>query len=311
VATGEAWQSHVLPDDLPLLRDALESVAARACDVVLRTLDSEGKVRWIRLMGVPFADEQGRVRRLEGFTADLTARVEQERELERRVALRTRELLSANEDMEGFTYTVSHDLRAPLRAIAASSTILLREYGDKLDESARDELRRHSAAAKRLSTLIDDLLRLTRIGRQQMAKRHIDLTQLATRVAEELASEAARPVRVRVQEGLWAEGDENLLSLALQNLVENAIKFAKPDGAHIEVGQLDGVLFVRDHGIGFDQEFASKIFLPFERLHSAGEYPGTGIGLANVKRVVERHGGSVWAEGVPGEGSTFWIDLRP
>ena len=247
----------------------------------------------------PLRDESGEVRHwvaIHRETSDHNRHVE---ELERRVQERTREL-------EGFLYTVSHDFRAPLRAIMSASMILIEDYGDKLDRDGMSELKRQSAAAKKLGTLMDDLLRLSRLSRQEMRTETVDLTALAREVAAEVAARSG-PCEIVVADGLAAEADPSLLRLLVQNLLENAVKFAKEGAARIEVGQENGAVYVRDEGIGFPQDKAEKIFGPFERLHTDAEYPGTGVGLANVKRIVDRHGGRVWAEGRPGEGATFWF----
>ncbi len=249
-------------------------------------------------------DEAGRVRHWIAVQRDITERRRHTEELESRVQERTREL-------EGFLYTVSHDFRAPLRAIMSASMILLEDYGPSLDREGQNELKRQSAAAKKLGTLMDDLLRLSRLTRQEMRTETIDLTALCREVGAEVASQATgeKPA-IEVEDGLMAKADPSLTRLLFQNLLENATKFAKPGGARIAVGASEGALFVRDEGIGFPPDKAEKIFGPFERLHSEAEYPGTGVGLANVKRIVDRHGGRVWAEGRPGDGATFWFTLK-
>jgi PAS domain S-box-containing protein len=232
-------------------------------------------------------------------------------DLEERVRQRTAELEEANREMEGFTYTVSHDLRAPLRAIVSTSMILQEDYGHALDDEMRRLLSRQALAARRLATLVDDLLRLSRISRAEMERSDIDLTDMAEELAHEVTAASPSPKpRIKIEEGLTASGDERLLRLAMQNLFENAAKFTKPgEPARIQFGCKDGVFFVKDQGIGFDPQYAERIFRPFERLHRDEEYPGTGVGLANVKRVVERHGGEIWAEGRPDEGATFYFTL--
>lgn len=248
-------------------------------------------------------DETGAVRHWVAVQRDTTERERSREELERRVQERTREL-------EGFLYTVSHDFRAPLRAIMSASMILLEDYGDNLDREGQSELKRQSAAAKKLGVLMDDLLRLSRLSRQEMRTEEVDVTAICREVASEVASRVNHGTEIVVEDGLSAKADPSLMRLLLQNLLENAAKFRRTDEpARIHVGASDGAIYVRDEGIGFPQEKAEKIFGPFERLHSDAEYPGTGVGLANVKRIVDRHGGRVWAEGRPGDGATFWIRL--
>lgn len=185
--------------------------------------------------------------------------------------------------------------------------MLQEDYGDSLPEEAREMLTRQISASKRLGQLIEDLLRYSRLGRSELTKEDLDMTQLAQEVAAELA-----PLRpecdFKVQEGMKALGDRNLVKLLLQNLMENACKFS-PSGGLVEVGQKGKPFFVRDTGIGFDMANAEKIFLPFERLVSNEQVPGTGIGLANVRRIVDKHGGSVWVNSNVGLGTTFFFTL--
>lgn len=236
-------------------------------------------------------------------------------DLERRVAARTAELEAANREMEGFTYTVSHDLRGPLRAIMSSSMILMEDYGDRVEGEERRLLERQASAAKKLGQIIDDVLKLSRLGRAEIHKTTFNLSVLAQEVATEIGGQdAEQRLVLQVDEELTAVGDPQLMKLALQNLLENSLKFAKPATvAHVRLERRienNRELFtVADDGIGFDQQYVEKIFVPFERLHRDEEYPGTGIGLANVKRIVERHGGKIWAEGHPGVGATFYFTL--
>jgi len=234
-------------------------------------------------------------------------------ELEQRVAQRTAELLEANEQLAGFCYSVSHDLRAPLRAISATSKILLEEARTKLEEEEQELLHRQAAAAKRLGELIDDLLGLARIHGRQTTRRKFSLSDLAEEVVAELReSFVDQRLEFRVEPGLTCEGDPALVRLLLQNLLENACKYSK-EGGRIELGEIEEqgerAFFVRDDGIGIDMKYASKIFLPFERLVSENAYPGTGIGLATASRIVARHGGRLWVESQVGEGSTFFFTL--
>lgn len=231
------------------------------------------------------------------------------RDLERRVQERTEELQRLNQEAEGFNYSISHDLRTPLRAIVSTSRMLLDDYAGDLPNTAVSLLERQAEAAKRLAILIDDLLHLSRLSRQELRVGRFDFTALARQVAAEV--EADGEVCFDVQEGLEAQGDELLVRFVLLNLFQNAKKFT-PNGGVVRMGRTeDGTFYVRDHGIGFDMRYAAKLFLPFERLVRDDEFPGTGIGLANVKRIVERHGGRVWAESQPGQGATFFFTLGP
>ena len=236
-------------------------------------------------------------------------------ELEQRIDERTRDLQSANRDLESFSYSVSHDLRAPLRAVNGFSRLLEGQYADKIDEQGRGMLRRVREAADRMGRLIDDLLKLSRISRQEMRRGPVDLSALAREAAEELQhAEPGRRVEWVIAPQVSARGDLGLLRVALQNLIGNAWKYSsKRDSARIEfgIGERDGrpAYFVRDNGAGFDMAYADKLFGAFQRLHSPGDFPGMGIGLATVARIIHRHNGEVGAEGRIGEGATFYFTL--
>jgi len=236
--------------------------------------------------------------------------------LEARVAQRTAELEQANSSLEAFSYSVSHDLRAPLRTLSGYSGVLLEDYGDRLDETGRGHLGRIQAASEQMAALIDDLLQLARVSRVQMNLAPVDLSAEAAAIAAELQfRDPGRRVRFTIGDGVWVMADRGLIRTVVQNLLENAWKFtAKSDGASIEFASTpaeDGRVccYVRDNGAGFDPADAAKLFKPFERLHQASDFPGTGIGLANVARIVERHGGRVWADGSVGGGATFSFTL--
>ncbi len=237
-------------------------------------------------------------------------------ELEIRVLDRTAQLSATNKELEAFSSAVSHDLRSPLRTINGFSLALLEDYGDRLDEEAHEYLNHIREASLRMGTLIDDMLNLSRVTRSAMERRKVDLSGLAREVMAEIRREdEARKVDVIIPERLSVNGDERLLRIALQNLLGNAWKFtSKRALARIEIGAEDPTAgrtayFVRDNGAGFDMKYAGKLFTAFERLHTAAEFSGTGIGLATVQRVIDRHGGRVWAESAPGDGATFYFTL--
>lgn len=236
-------------------------------------------------------------------------------ELEERVRTRTVELEVANKELEAFSYSVSHDLRAPLRSLDGFSHILLDEYAERLDEEGRDFLRRLRNASQNMGQLIDALLQLSRVTRSEMSREQVDLTAIARQIVEELKKTAPeRQVDIHIAEGLVAKGDPRLVHVALLNLLGNAWKFtARREHAMIEfgLGQREGVptFFVKDNGAGFDMNYGNKLFGAFQRLHTAAEFEGSGIGLATVQRIVRRHGGNVWAEGTPGQGATFYFTL--
>lgn len=235
------------------------------------------------------------------------------RALEARVATRTRELSEANRELEAFASSVSHDLRAPLRAIDGFSALLLERAADGLDDVSRGYLERVRNATLRMGGLIEALLKLARFGRMDLNREQLQLSQIAAEVAAELhAGDPGRDVDIAIAPGLFANGDLVLVRSLLQNLMGNAWKYsAARDGARIEVGRdaETGEFFVRDNGSGFDDQHVDKLFRPFQRLHSAEQFSGDGIGLASVKRIVERHGGAIRAEGKPGQGATFWFTL--
>ncbi len=238
-------------------------------------------------------------------------------ELERRVAERTAELAAANMELEAFSYSVSHDLRAPLRAIEGFSQALNDEYADRLDDQGRDYLQRVRAAEQRMGQLVTDLLRLSRVTRGAMRRQRVDLSTLAAQIAADLQkAQPQRQVTFVLAAALTAHADQRLLRVVLENLLGNAWKYtSKRPQARIELGAItragQQVYFVRDDGAGFDMTYANRLFLPFQRLHSSKEFEGSGIGLATVQRIVRRHGGRIWAEATVGSGATFYFTVEP
>jgi light-regulated signal transduction histidine kinase (bacteriophytochrome) len=235
--------------------------------------------------------------------------------LERRVMERTAELAATNRELEAFSYSVSHDLRAPLRSISGFSQALLEDYSDHLDEEAQDMLKRVNTAGQRMAQLIDDLLNLSRVTRTEMRRESVDLSALAQTIASDLQQgQPDRQVELVIQDGVVGTGDARLLRVVLENLLGNAWKFTgKQEQAHIEFGVKpeagESVYFLRDDGVGFDMAYADKLFGTFQRLHSLREFEGTGVGLATVQRIIQRHGGRIWAEAAVGQGATFYFTL--
>ena len=235
--------------------------------------------------------------------------------LEQRVTERTAQLEAVNQELEAFSYSVSHDLRTPLRSIDGFSQALIEDYGERLDAVGHDYLGRVRRAAQRMGVLIDDLLRLARVTRADMTQTRIDLSALAQEVMADLCSHKGYgAATVTVQAGITGYGDPSLLRIMLENLLDNACKYSsKIAQPRIEVGSTvqDGrtVYFVRDNGVGFDMAYVHKLFGAFQRLHRDEEFSGTGVGLATVKRVIHRHGGEVWGEGCLGEGAVFYFTL--
>ena len=235
--------------------------------------------------------------------------------LEELVEARTNELTLVNKELEAFSYSVSHDLRAPLRSIDGFSEALLEDYADNLDEEGRHYLQRIRAGAQRMGELIDALLGLSRVTRREVKKQTVDLTELAEEVLKDLQhSEPKRKVDCSIQTGLQTKGDKQLLHIVLANLLGNAWKYtSKQPEALIEFGSKkengETVYFVEDNGAGFNMEFANKLFAPFQRMHRPDEFPGSGVGLATVSRIIKKHGGRIWAESAPGKGATFYFSL--
>jgi signal transduction histidine kinase len=225
------------------------------------------------------------------------------------------ELEASNKELETFSYSVSHDLRTPLRSIDGFSHMLIEDYADELDDEGRDHLRRVRAGAQRMGEIIDALLGLTRLTRGEMRRETVDLSAMASEISEDLRrAQPEREVECLITDGLVANGDARLLKVALENLLGNAWKFTGGEAhAKIEFGAVrhDGTLayFVRDNGAGFNEAYAGKLFGPFQRLHRTDEFEGTGIGLTTVQRIVHRHGGKIWAEGEVGRGATFYFTL--
>jgi PAS domain S-box-containing protein len=278
----------------------------------------DGSRFWTNVIITALRDKQGRHIGFSKISRDLTDRKQSEDAIARMnetLQASNAQLEAANKELEAFSYSVSHDLRAPLRSIDGFSQALLEDYKDKLDEEGQDHLNRVRASTQRMGQLIDDLLNLSRASRGEMIREKVDVSKLAREIAEELrATEPKRSVEFVITDGLFAETDLRLLRIVLTNLLGNAWKFtAKRADARIEFG-VEGEngsrsFFARDNGAGFDMNYASKLFGAFQRLHAVTEYPGTGIGLATVQRIINRQGGRIWAEGKLQEGATFRFSL--
>ena len=242
--------------------------------------------------------------------------ISERRRNEERIEERNRQLAALNQELEAFSYSVSHDLRAPLRSIEGFSKILLRDYsGQQLDETAAGYLERMRGAAGRMGQLIEDLLELSRVSRTELSLETVDLSHMAEAAVEELRlHDPQRQPEVTIEPGIFVRGDSRLLSVVLSNLLGNAWKFTgNTPRARIEfkretIGDVE-TLLVRDNGAGFNPEFSDKLFAPFQRLHRVSEFEGTGVGLAIVQRVIQRHNGRVWAVSKVGEGATFYFTV--
>jgi signal transduction histidine kinase len=236
--------------------------------------------------------------------------------LERQIEQRTEHLERANRNLESFAYSVAHDLRTPLRGMSGFAEALVEDYHDCLDEAGRDYAGRIQMASQRMATLIDDLLHLARVSRAEITPEPVNLSEEAAVICEQLrAADPVRQAQITIQPGIVVSADRGLIRLVLGNLLENAWKFtATQEEARIEFGTAvvgDGTCccVVRDNGVGFDPAYAHKLFQPFQRLHVASDFPGTGIGLASVRQIVERHGGRAWAESTAGTGASFYFSL--
>ncbi|MBE7423921.1 MAG: PAS domain S-box protein [Zoogloeaceae bacterium] len=297
--------------------------AGRGGEFTYRLRMRDGRLKHVHVRYESRRSDDGRPAKVFGTTQDVTeqvlAREEVQRlndELEARVAARTAELTAANRELESFAYSISHDLRAPLRGIDGFSHLLAEEYAERLDDTGRGYLERVRRAAQRMGTLIDDILELSRVTRQEMRRVRVDLSQLAAELLEERArSEPGRQVALSIAPECIAYGDPQLLRVLMQNLIENAWKYTRrTDPARIAFGTEkvspgETAFFVRDNGVGFDMQYAGRLFTPFQRLHKPEEFEGTGIGLATVARIAHRHGGRIWVEASPNQGATFRFTL--
>src|SRR5690242_12457844 len=278
----------------------------------------DGTRFWANVAITALHDGKGQLRGFGKVTRDSTERKEAEDALERQrneLARSNAEMTAANKELEAFSYSVSHDLRAPLRSIDGFSLALLEDYSQKLDDEGKKHLERVRAATQRMGTLIDDLLNLARVTRASMRLEAVNVSEVATEVAEGLQkAQPDRKVDFRIEKGLDAMADSHLLRIALENLLGNAWKFtSKRASARIEFGRTKNngtsAFFVRDDGAGFDSAYADRLFGAFQRLHAMTDFPGTGVGLATVQRIIHRHGGRVWAESSVGRGATFYFTL--
>lgn len=304
------------------VRKALEQRAPVSASERSALISRSGRLVAVEEVAAPILDSYGQLLGGVLVLRDVTERRQQlqqihklNAELEQRVLQRTAALEAANRELEAFSYSVAHDLRAPLRGIDSFSQLLIDRYSDRLESGGLEYLRRVRRATGRMAQLIDALLSLAQVGRSELQPVELHLSQLVRSVTAEItAAHAERQVTVRVQPDMKAFGDPRLLRIVLANLLDNAWKFsARREDAVVEVGIGHDAhvptYFVRDNGAGFDAAHSQKLFGAFQRLHAEHEFPGTGIGLAIVERVVARHGGTVWAESEPGHGATFFFTL--
>ncbi len=319
-STAEAWLSRIHPDDARGLDALVPPSTAREHHFQLeyRLRHRDDTYRWVLVRGIVVTDAAGRPVRMSGSLTDIGDRREANMALQRQKAQleqHAQALEEAVDGLERFGYAISHHLRGPLRAIDGFTTAVLDEQGACLDADGRSDLQRVRAAAGQMGQLIDAFVRLSRLGHGALQIEDVDLSAAAQRIAARLAgSEPQRGVVWSIEPGVTARGDAALFAIALRHLLENAWKFtATHPRSHIEFGMqlCDGqrIYFVRDDGVGFDMEHAEKLFEPFERLHGREEFPGIGMGLVTVQRIVRRHRGHAWAEGAVERGATFYFTL--
>ncbi|MFA6292681.1 MAG: PocR ligand-binding domain-containing protein [Victivallales bacterium] len=323
--TYEMFIKHVIPEDRAEVDRRFQEAIAKQTDwsFECRIRRSDDEIRWIWAAGKHQHDVKGQVRKMAGIVQDITDRKEAEEEvrklnseLERRVVERTAQLAAANRELESFSYSVSHDLRAPLRGIDGWSLALMEDYNDKLDEQGRQYLSRVRSETQRMGHLIDDILQLSRIGRTELRLTRTDISALARKISERLKTEnPGRRIDFVIQPELAAHCDENLLEIAMTNLMNNAVKFTgRREDARIKFGMEKEhghpVYFVRDNGAGFDMAYAQKLFGAFQRMHRVSEFPGTGVGLAIVQRIIHLHGGKAWADAKVDQGATFYFTMQ-
>jgi len=314
---GTARPGAAVTQDLLLLQIFMAVMGGMslivAADVAQRKGAEEGRAACeVRYQELYHADVEERRRSEAALKASKETLDRLNRELEQRVQDRTAQLQALNKELEAFAFSVSHDLRAPLRSIRGFSEVVLERYSQQIDPRGQEFLRRACESSQHMDSLIEDLLKLSRVTRAELNWQAVNLSALAAKIANELQqSEPEREVEFVIAPDLRASGDEHLLQIALNNLLRNAWKFTgKRQKARIEVGAAqDKAFFVRDNGAGFPMEYAQKLFGVFQRLHSNDDFPGTGVGLATVQRIINRHGGRVWATGVVDEGATFYFSL--
>lgn len=322
----EDFTQLVHPEDRTRVAEELEGVVDKGTSYenVFRVMDPDGTIRYVSGRGSVYRDPSGRALRLAGvcWDASESRRAEQEVlrlnvELEERVSRRTAELEAINKELEAFTYSVSHDLRAPLRRIDGFARLLLDDYGSSLEGDAARYLGRVREGTRSMGQLVDDMLNLARVSRQEIRRQVTGLSSVVDKVRADMAVESeGRAIEWRVGVLPFVDCDPKLIEVVFTNLLSNAVKYTRPRAlAVIEIGTIQHgdqapVIFVRDNGVGFSMKYAEKLFGVFQRLHRAEDFEGTGVGLATVQRILHKHGGAIWAESELDKGTTFYFSME-
>jgi PAS domain S-box-containing protein len=319
--TYEAFLDCIHPDDKNIVIDSISNCIEKNVkqDIEHRIIWPDGSIHWVKEIGNLIRDRDGKPIRMIGVVQEITERKKNEEQIKKlnsNLLRHATELTSINKELEAFSYSVSHDLRAPLRSIDGFSHALFEDYYNKLDDEGKDYIIRIRKATNRMSDIINDLLKLSQITRHSFEHERVNLSELSFSIISELQKENPnRRVKIELDDDLFVSGDKHLLYLALENLIGNSWKFTRKNPkAEIKIGKIikngKKVFFIKDNGVGFDMNYADKLFLPFQRLHSNDEFPGIGIGLGIVSRIINRHGGKIWAESKIGKGANFYFTIR-
>jgi signal transduction histidine kinase len=314
----EAAQRSMLNilDDFASERTQLEAAQGAMVNILDDFSEEKGRLEETQRAVLNILDDfETEKNKVELANQQLEKEIEERKRAEEETLRVNREVVAANKELETFSYSVSHDLRAPLRTIDGFSHALLEDCADRLDDAGKTHLNRIRAATQRMGSLIDDLLNLSRLSRTEMHRQSLDISALACSIASDLQkAQPERRIELRIEDGLKTTADPGLLRVVLENLLSNAWKFtSKQESARIEFGMARGngapAYFVRDDGVGFDPAYADRLFGAFQRLHATTDFAGTGVGLATVQRIVHRHGGRIWAESAVGQGATFYFTI--
>ncbi len=321
--TFEGFMKFVHPDDREMINREVDKCVkeGKDYDIEHRIIKPDGSIRWLREMGDVFTDEQGRPSRMLGVVQDVTGRKKSEekiKDLTRKYMFQAKRLADTNKELEAFSYSVSHDLRAPLRSVNGFSQALLEDYEDVLDHEGKDYLIRIKNSADRMDELIKGLLKLSRLMRAEMYSETVNLGKIAGEVFYDIKqNNPERKVDFDIEnlEEMYVKGDPNLLRVLFENLLSNSWKFTKNKSKpKITVGVKKNskgrnIFYVKDNGEGFNMEYSDKLFIPFQRLHRRNDFSGTGIGLSIVNRIIKRHDGKIWAESKKGKGACFYFTI--